>query len=93
VEPRVGVERPRVQRRQRCLRHPAGASRKQDGVGRRRLAVERGDADLLGPRVHLRSLWEPLRPHPCAPPPHRAGAPPPSFAILRAEDSRRVPRP
>ena len=55
LEPRVGLERLREQRLERCLRHPAGASRLEDGQRRRRLGDQPGHPDRLGPRLHRRT--------------------------------------
>ena len=43
---RTGIQR--LQRQQRCIRHPAVAARQQDGDRRRRLGDQPGDADHLG---------------------------------------------
>ena len=46
---------------ERCVRHPAGASRQQDGQRRRRLGDQCRDADHVGPRLHRRPLRHAVR--------------------------------
>ena len=60
VEPR---ERLAGRRREpeRGIRHPAGAARLEDGLGRAELADRRDHPDQVGPRLHQGALQQPVR--------------------------------
>ena len=60
------IERERLERARRQpvvvrLRHPAGAARLEDGLGRLGLGEQRGHPDPVGPRLHPGPLRQPVQ--------------------------------